>query len=82
MSYAQKQRAKAKRRAADEADPERRQVRNLIRRGRVPRFSHIGRERIPPSHNFGRVGKLLNVPRLVSSFGLIFEVKRAVEKKG
>lgn len=39
MSYAFRARKKAMRRALDAADPERRQVRRMIRRGIAPRFT-------------------------------------------
>jgi hypothetical protein len=41
MSYAYKARKKAMRRSLDAEDPERRQVRNVIRRGKAPRLTTV-----------------------------------------
>lgn len=41
MSYASKQRKKYKRWLLDQADPERKNIRNLIKRGKLPRLTML-----------------------------------------
>lgn len=65
MSYAKKARAKAKKADADNADPERKTLRNLIRNGKAPRLTSI-------EDRHGR--------HILGSFGVVFEVKRQTVK--
>lgn len=46
MSYAFRARKKEIRRRKDEADPERKEIRNSLRNGKAPRLSTVGRTRV------------------------------------
>lgn len=67
MSYAKKARAKAKKAQADAADPERKNMRNLIRNGKAPRLTSI-------EDRHGR--------HIKGSFGVVFEAKTLLAHKG
>jgi hypothetical protein len=83
MSTAKKNRHKAMKRAADAADPERQQVRNLIRRGKIPRWSYLGRDHDVAKKGWGRRGLRRNgIMRIAGAFGVIFDTKKSVVQKG
>jgi len=78
MSHAFKARRKAERRALDAKDPERRTIRNGIRKGVIPRWTRVQRGR---RNYVNRAGKqiektYLQVGRLISSFGMIIDAQK------
>ena len=86
MSTASKAREKARKRALDAQDPERKNIRNLIRRGKIPRWSFIGRQEVSklqmPAWKKRMVNKRFGLSRIVGSVGLIFDTKKSVDKQG
>ncbi len=84
MSYAKKARAKAAKLAADEADPERRNIRNAIRRGKAPRYATVqgGVEKKWLQLPGNRMVKAMKPGRkIVSTFGMILDTKTANANK-
>jgi hypothetical protein len=93
MSHASKARKKAMKRAKDREDPERAQVRNMIKQGKVPRWTKtttgqgwrwqhgIIPEGMPHAGKKGKWKVPAPVKGIVSSFGLIFEAKTIQAKR-
>lgn len=79
MSQSSKAREKARKRALDAQDPERRNIRNLIRRGKMPRLSFIGRAELKrldmPAWKKRLVNKRFGVARIVGSAGIVLDMK-------
>ena len=90
MSYAYRKNRKNRRRELDREDPERRQVRNLIRRGKAPRLTiaQNAKGKLPERGTYRRqVGKKLKRVRVARmngfiryTFGAIFANKAAAAK--
>lgn len=87
MSYAKRAAEKARRRQLDAADPERRQVRNLIKRGKAPRLTiaQDAKGKIPNRGRYKRgEGKfVLRMGDFIRfTFGAIFANKAAGRTAG
>lgn len=89
MSYASKARKKAMKKAKDLEDPERTQVRNAIRRGKVPRLSMFTQKgeyvhsKLDEQGNKVKTGKTFVAGRkILDSQAVIFEAKAARNAAG
>ncbi len=76
MSHAFKARRKAERRALDAKDPERRTIRNGIRRGVIPKLTEVTQVGHYVDEQGNKTGKTFEVKRRISSFGMIIEAHK------